>query len=124
MMSNQTLDTMIVVAVLLGLLVVTGVAIKMYDRKRKREDEALALQSAVSEALLVEPRLTGSVVTPTVHASGRRSPVTVEITGTVPRPEFREIAIQVVMRVMSQRRADFRIEDRTAVDPSRSRHAA
>jgi hypothetical protein len=118
MMSSQGLDAMLGMVALLGLLVMAGIAIKTYDKKRRREDEALGLQARMADALMAEPRLSGLAVTPTVRSLlWGRPPVTVEISGLVPRPELRELAIRVVMRAMSDHRTDFRIEDRIVVNP-------
>jgi len=126
MISSQAFDATFGMIALLGLLVMVGIAIKTYDTRRKREDEALALQGRMSDALLGEPRLSGLPVTPTIGLSlWGRPPVTVEISGLVPRPELRELAIQVVMRAMSDHHIAFRIEDRIVVDPYASaKHAA
>ena len=125
MMSTQALDTTVVVVALLGLFVMTAIVIKMYDGKRRREDDALAMQARMSDALLADARLSGFPVTPTVWVSlWPKSPVTVEISGPVPRPELREVATQLVGRMMSDSGADFRIEDRIVVDPFISRRAA
>jgi hypothetical protein len=125
MMSTQALDTTAVVVALLMLFVMTAIAIKMYDGKRKREDEALAIQARMSDALLADARLSGSSVTPTVRVPlSPKSPVTVEISGPVQRPELREVAIQLVIRMMSDRGGEFRIEDRIVVDPLMSKRAA
>jgi hypothetical protein len=82
----------------------------------------------MSDALLEEPRLYGLAVTPTIRLSlWGKPPVTVEISGSVPQPELRELAVQVVMRAMSDHHGptDFRIEDRIVVNPYVSaRHAA
>src|SRR5512132_1481833 len=75
------------VAVMLSLLV-AGLAVRFYTRSRKREDEAIALQTRVSDALMVEPSLTG--LTPTVRLPlWRREPVMIELNGSVPRPGLR-----------------------------------
>jgi len=115
----------IVVATMLILVVLLGFAVKLYDLKRKREDEAVAAQARVSDALLMDATLAGLPLTPTAHLPlWRGSPLVVEITGAVPRPELREAAVDVAKREMGRSRADFRIEDRIAVDPAGIGHAA
>lgn len=107
---------MIVVATMLLVVVLLGVAVKLYDLKRKREDEAIATQARISDALLMDSTLAGLPLTPTAHLplwSG--SPIVVEITGEVPRPELREAAVDVARREIGRSRSDFRIEDRIAV---------
>jgi hypothetical protein len=126
MMSTQTLDTTAVVIALLALFAMTAIAIKMYDGRRKREDEALVMQARTSDVLLAEPRLSGLSITPTVRVSRwPKSRMTVEITGPVPRPELREVAVELVIGVMSDYcGTDFRIEDRIVVDPFMSNKRA
>ena len=85
------------VAVLLALFVAVGIAVKIYDAKRKREEQGVALQARLSDALLLNPTLTGVPVVASVHMPLRRSsPPRVELTGTVPTPEARETARRVV----------------------------
>ena len=108
-----------------GLLVLLGVAVKLYDLKRKREDEAIAAQARVSDALLMDATLAGLPLTPTAHLPlWRGTPLVVEITGAVPRPELREAAVDVARREIGRSRSDFQIENRIAVDPAALGHAA
>lgn len=112
-------------AVVVGLLAITGIAVKLYDLKRKREDEGVALQARLSDALLIDPLLAGIPVTPTVHVPvWGSSPAVVTLAGTVPRPELHDAAVQLVMREMSQARANYRIDDHIEVDAMMSRRAA
>lgn len=108
----------IVIAAMLTLVVLLGIGVKLYDLKRKREEEAVATQAKISDALLMDATLSGLPLTPTAHLplwSG--TPLTLEIAGSVPRTELREIALGVARREMARTRQDFRIEDRIAVDP-------
>jgi hypothetical protein len=112
-------------AVVVGLLAITGIAVKIYDMKRKREDEGVALQARLSDALLIEPSLAGYPITPTVHVPFRRSsPVVVTITGAVSTPELRAAALQLVSRELSHVGTDYRIDDHLAVDALVAKHAA
>lgn len=104
------------VGVLLALFVAVGIAVKIYDAKRKREEQGVALQARLSDALLLTPNLTGIPVVASVHMPLRRSaPPLVELTGTVPTPEARETARRVVQRELDGIDAQF--EDKIAVDP-------
>jgi hypothetical protein len=104
------------VAVLLALFVAVGIAVKIYDAKRKREEQGVALQARLSDALLLTPTLTGIPVVASVHMPLRRSsPPHVELTGTVPTAEARETARRVVQRELDGINAQF--EDKTVVDP-------
>lgn len=107
----------IVVTTMLILVVMLGVAVKLYDLKRKREEEAVAAQARVSDALLMDSTLAGLPLTPTAHLPlWKGSPLVVEIKGAVPRPELRDAAVDLARREMGRSRSDFRIEDHIAVD--------
>jgi len=109
----------------IGLLVLVGVAVKLFDMKRKREDEGVALQSRLSDALLTDPSFAGLPITPTVHVPFSRSSATVvTLTGTVPSPWIREAALEVIRREAAALMSDTRIEDRMVVDPLIMRRAA
>src|SRR4029453_9494637 len=116
-----------VVAFLLvmGLIIAVGVAVKLYDVKRKREDEGIALQSRLSDALLSDPSLAGYPVTPTVPGPfPRRSPIPLTLTGTVPSGAQRDRAMQLVKQVAMPYEGNYEIEDRLLVDPQMMRRAA
>jgi hypothetical protein len=107
----------IVAAVLVvGLLVVIGALVKIYDLRRQRETEAVHLQAQISDALLRDPNLFGLPVAATAHApfwSG--TPVIVELTGEVPDPNVRE-SVRRIARAESQRiRPDVEILDHLTV---------
>lgn len=109
----------IVVAAMLSLVVLLGIAVKLYDLKRKREEEAVAAQSRVSDALLMDATLAGLPLTPTAHLPlWKGTPLVVEITGAVPKPELRAAAVDVATREISRSRADFQVEDHIKVDPT------
>jgi hypothetical protein len=107
----------IVVTTMLILVVMLGVAVKLHDLKRKREEEAVAAQARVSDALLMDSTLAGLPLTPTAHLPlWKGSPLVVEIKGAVPRAELRDAAVDLAKREMGRSRSDFRIEDHIAVD--------
>ncbi len=109
----------------MGLLVAVGIAVKVYDVKRKRDDEGISLQSRLSDALLSDPVLAGVPVTPTVHVPfSRRGPVTITLTGAVPSPARRETVLEIVSRVTAPVEGNYQIEDRLIVDPRMVRRAA
>ena len=109
----------------IGLLALTGIAAKLYDTKRKREDEGVALQARLSDALLTEPPLAHLPITPTVHVpSGPRAQAVIILTGTVPTPALREAVLRLVIREATFPRGSYRIEDRLLVDTPMLRHAA
>ena len=102
--------------VILGLLVLVGVAVKIYDRKRKRHAEAVHLQAQVSDALMRDARLAGLVLTPTAHVPTWGSgPATIEITGEVSDPTVRDVVLRVTREEASRIRSDVEIVDRMSV---------
>jgi len=102
--------------VILGLLVLVGIAVKVYDRKRKRDAQAVHLQAQVSDALMRDARLTGLVLTPTAHVPAWGSgPATIEITGEVPDPTVRDVALRVARDEAARLRPDVQIVDRLSV---------
>ena len=115
----------IVLAAVLILVVLLGLAVKLYDLKRKRAEEAVAAQARISDAFLMDATLAGLPLTPTAHLSlWRGSPLVIEITGAVPRPELREAAMDVARREVARSRPDFQIDDRISVDPAALSHVA
>lgn len=106
-----------VLILLVGLLVIVGVGVKLYDLKRKREAEAVHLQAQVSDALLRDPSVFGLPVTPTAHVpwwSG--TPARLELVGRVPSPEIRGRVVELVEREAHQIRPDVVIAERLEVD--------
>jgi hypothetical protein len=104
-----------VLAVLLVMIVAIGAAIKLYDLKRKRDDEALSAQSYLSEALL---RQFGSLpVTASVSGSSWRRPFVLAIRGSVSTMELREAVMRGAARELSRQYPTARVEDLLFVDP-------
>jgi len=123
--SDGTAAGVVFAIAILALLVVTGIAVKLHDRKRKVEDEVAALQGRISDAFFADRVLSGMSVTPTVRMPLRQNGlVTVTLTGTVPTPEARDAAIQLAMQAMEESQVSFQLEDRILVDPMVSRRAA
>ncbi len=115
---------MVFVAVVLVLLIV-GVAGKLYDRSRKREDEAVALQARLSDALMLEPSLTAVSLTPTVRMPRwRRGPMMIELAGLVPRPALRQAAVNLILREVASTGKSCCLQDRIAIAPARLGRAA
>jgi len=117
--------TVAILAVVLLMLLAIGVTVKLFDRKRKREEEAVSLQSLISDALLLDPSLARLPITAFADSSlWRRSPVVITITGTVPTPEQREAVMRLVVQALSRRHAFARPEDRLVVDPLMQKQTA
>jgi hypothetical protein len=124
---GQEVTTMeiIVVAAMLTLVVLLGIAVKLYDLKRKRDEEAVAAQARVSDALLMDSALSGLPLTPTAHLPlWKGTPLVVEISGAVPKTELRTAALEVASKEIARSRADFAVEDKIRVDPNVLNRAA
>ena len=103
---------------IVGLVVLVGVAVKMYDRKRKREDEAIQLQAQVSDALLRDPRLVNVPIVVTAHVpTFGHGPAGLEMSGQVPSRDLADVALRVVEQEASRIRPDVVIENRLSVTP-------
>ena len=116
-------------AVIISLVIISvlilGVLVKIWDLKRKRENEAVIVQSQISDALLREPALFSLAITPTARVPlWRGSPVTVEVAGQVPSDDLREAALRTIEREASRLRSDLRIESRIGVVPTMARRSA
>ena len=114
----------VLVLLVIGLLVLIGIGVKLYDLKRKREVEAVHLQARVSDALMREPDLINLAVTPTASVpwwSG--TPARLEVAGRVPTPEMREQVLRLVEREAQQVRPDVTLVDRLQVDAAVHRAA-
>lgn len=116
---------MVIVALMIISVLILAVLVKMWDLKRKREGEAVIVQSQISDALLREPALFSLAVIPTAHVPlWKGSPVTVEIAGQVPSEDLRDAALRAIEREASRLRSDVRIESRIGVVPTMVRRSA
>ena len=116
-------STAVVILLLLGLLVLVGIGVKLYDLRRKREAEGVHLQAQVSDALLRDPGVFGLAVTPTAHVPWSGHPVTLDIVGRVHTPEARAQVMRLVEAEARQVRPDVVIVDHLVVDASAARVA-
>jgi hypothetical protein len=104
----------LIVALLAGLVFAVGVM----DRRRKRQAQATAIEGQISDALMGDPRLAGTVLTPLAHVPlGTRSAPTVEIRGEVEYPELEETAVRIVRQELLRHHPEGRVEDRIFVSP-------
>lgn len=113
------------VGLVVALLVVIGVAVKIFDLRRKREAEGVHLQAQVSDALLREEDLFGLPITATARVpvwSG--TPATIEVSGQVPTSESHNRVLRIVREEAGRIRPDVEIEDRVMVVPSMAMRAA
>jgi hypothetical protein len=115
----------VLVSAIVILLLIVGVGVKLYDLKRKQEQDAAALQARISDALMTDPMLSPFPITPTAHIplwSGK--PVMVEVTGTVPGAGLRQAAVDLVLREALRTGRTCRLVDRISVDPGMLKRAA
>src|SRR5881628_428285 len=116
--------TIAAVVVIVGLLMVIGVVVKLFDLKQRRESEAVQLQAQLSDALLREPSLAGLPLTPTVYVPmWTGTPATIDVTGQVPRPELKDLALRLVSDEASRIRSDIKIVDRLSIVPTAAQAA-
>jgi hypothetical protein len=107
----------------LGFLAVIVVAIVVVARyvatRRKRIDDAVILQSHLSDTLAREAQLQGLVITPTARVSGlRRAQLTIEVAGQVPTPDLRETVMRIVSAEVLRLRPGVITVDRLLINPS------
>jgi hypothetical protein len=112
------------VSAIILLLLIVGVGVKLYDLKRKHEQDAAALQARISDALMVDPMLSPFPLTPTVRIPMWQGPVMVEVSGTVPGAGLRQAAVDLVLREALRTGRTCRLVDRISVDPRMLKHAA
>ena len=75
-MNGEGTATTFVAMVAFGIVVLLAIGIigRLLDLRRRREDEALGLQSRVSDALMLEPGLAGLAVTASMRPTSTSSP--------------------------------------------------
>ena len=92
---------------------------------RKREADAIGLQSRLSDALLTDRALQSAIVTLTVHTPmWKRSPLIVEVRGDVPSAGLRDAVLRVVQREATQLKSNVEIEDKLLIVPPRTSRTA
>lgn len=115
----------VALALAAALIILLGVSVKLFDLKRKRESEAVLLQSQISDALLREHGMFGLPVTATARVPfWAGTPATIEVVGQIPSPEMGESVLRIVRDEALRIRHDVRIEDRLTVNPTMARAAA
>jgi hypothetical protein len=91
------MQTALGLALLVAIVIAVVVGARYASRRRKRIEEAVILQSQLSDVVAREPQLHGLVITPRARVSGwRKSQVTVEVAGEVPTPDLRETVMRIV----------------------------
>ena len=112
------------IGIIIALLVVVGLAVKLFDLRRKRDAEAVQLQAQISDALLRDPAFFGLAVVANADVPLRGGPARIEIVGQVRNEAIREAVLRLAHDEASRIRADFTIEDRLAVVPTLDRRVA
>ena len=93
----MTVSTVLTLAILAVIVIAIVVVAKYAAARRKRNEEAVILQSQLSDIVARESQLRGLIITPLARVYGwRRAQVTVEVAGEVPTPELRETVMRIV----------------------------
>ena len=112
-----TLLTLGFLAVIVGVVIVVA---SYVATRRKRTEEAVILQSQLSDAIAREALLRGLHITPHARVSGWRTvQVTVEVSGEVPTPDLRERVMRIVGAEVWKLRPDARTADHLFIVPPR-----
>lgn len=111
------------VVLVVALILAIGIAVKLFDLRRKREADAVHLQAQISDALLRDERLFGLAVTPTASVPfWTGSPARVELTGEVPSEEHWRAVLLITEQEAARIRPDVVIEDHLRL-PAQARAA-
>jgi hypothetical protein len=104
-----------------ALIVIVGAAallVKVYKLGRKREEDASTLEARLLAALHADPSFSGLAVVPTVRIPlWHGTPRQILLTGSVARPQLRQAAAELVVRVAARSAQRYRIEDRIVIGP-------
>ena len=100
-----------------AIAIAVAIAVRALLIPGPRADDAIALLTRITDALVLDPSLGRLPVTVTARSSlWRWSAVTIEVGGRVPSRALREAALQLVNReAQGLVRAHCRVEDRIAV---------
>ena len=123
--SSATQAGVIIGLVVAGIVLVVAMA-KIFDVRRKREAEAVAIQGRIADVLLSEASLARLPVAVTVHLPVVGGTAVAEVRGDVPNQEARQAVLRLVDREIAGLRATYQVEDRLMVLPSAAavHHAA
>ena len=101
------MQTALGLALLVVIVIAVVVGARYLSQRRKRMEEAVILQSQLSDFVAREPQLQSLVITPHARVSGwRNSQLTVEVAGEVPTPDLRETVMRIVGAEAWRRRPD------------------
>lgn len=95
--SGSIAGTLLTLGVLAVIVIALVVGARYVSARRKRTEEAVILESQLSDIVAREPQLHGLSITPKARVSGwRKSQLTIEVAGDVPTPELRETVMRIV----------------------------
>ena len=118
-MSAESMVLLLIMAVAIGL------AAKAVDLRRKRAEQALALEARLSDLLVSDSTVAGLPVVPAVQlALWRGKPVTMALKGHVPTPHLRDTVRELIHLEMAATCGEYYLDDRLVVVGSALRHAA
>ena len=121
--SGDWSDAFAVLAVIVLSVIGIGVVVKLYDVRRRRTEKDAALQSLLSETLLLDRSTTSLPVAVFVsRSSWPRSSASIAVRGSVPTSEMRDAVMRLIGLEASRREPDALIEDRLVVDATIGKH--
>jgi len=110
---------------LLLVVLVIGAGVMFFDLAGRREEDAEWLQMKIIDGLRRNPALTSLKILPAVYVPfGRRTIVTVELSGDVPSEAARSAVLDIVQETARKRRREIEIDDRLIIDRQVAARAA
>jgi hypothetical protein len=95
--AGSTATTVLTLVIIAAIVIVVIVGARLLATRRKQVEQAVILQSQLSDFVARESRLRGLRITPKARVSGwHRSQIEIEIAGEVPTPELRETVMRIV----------------------------
>ena len=123
--ATDDIAALFLVAALIVLVASTALLVKVYKLSRKREEDASALEARLFAALHADPSFADLAVVPAVRIPlWQGTPRQILLTGSVPKPQLRQAAAELVVRVAAKSAQRYRIEDRIVVGPAALSKAA
>lgn len=111
-------STILTLGVLAVLVIAIVIVTKSVATRRKRIEEAVILQSQLTDMLAREAQLQGLLITPKASISGwRGEQVTIEVAGQVPTPDLRETVMRIVSAEAWRLRPGVITVDRLSINP-------
>jgi hypothetical protein len=116
--AGSAASTVLTLGVLCVLVIAIVVGARYVAARRRQVEEAVILQSQLSDMVARESQLRGLSITPRARVSGwRRTQVTIEVAGEVPTPELRETVMRIVGAEARRFRPDVITQDHLFIVP-------